>query len=530
MHRLRRVSGWPFRSLAVVAALCCATSDAPASDGNTTTHQRSEYTGQQQGAAVRRATGAGTWYPADPALLKEAVDGYLSTGAPTISGPPIALIVPHAGYEYSGAVAGRVYASLKGHSYKRVIVLGISHQQLVHGASTLKVDAYETPLGRIPVDAAARDALLRNSLVSEQQGAHLNEHSIENQLPMLQRALGEFRMVGVLVGEMTERERARLAATIRELMDEETLLVVSSDFCHYGPRFGYVPFDEQVSQNLRALNDLAVQEILEVDVPGWDRFLQQTQVTICGRNAVGLLLAVLEPRDDIDGRRVAYDTSGRMTGDWSNSVTYAGVIFWHSASELSDSERQTLLRLARNTVTSFLDEGTVPSVALDDYDLTPRLMAPGAAFVTLRNGIELRGCIGHIAAVRPLYLSVAENAYRASQDPRFRYDPITRDEVAELSIEVSVLTPMRRLTDPNKVRVGVDGLLIVQDRNQGVLLPQVATEQGWNREQFLDNACLKAGLLSDAWRDPGTEIYRFSALVFAEEGHGERGRGESRSR
>jgi AmmeMemoRadiSam system protein A len=265
---------------------------------------------------------------------------------------------------------------------------------------------------------------------------------------------------------------------------------------------------------------------LEVDVPGWNSFLQQTKVTICGRNAVGLLLAVLEPRDAIDGRRVAYDTSGRMTGDWSNSVTYASVVFWRSASELSNSERHTLLRLARNTVTSFLDEGTVPSVALDDYDLTPRLMAPGAAFVTLRNGIELRGCIGHIAAVRPLYLSVAENAYRASQDPRFRYDPITRDEVAELSIEVSVLTPMRRLADPNKVRVGVDGLLIVRDRNQGVLLPQVATEQGWNREQFLDNACLKAGLPADAWKDPRTEIYRFTASIFAEE----EDRGESRTR
>ncbi|UCG88715.1 MAG: AmmeMemoRadiSam system protein B [Gemmatimonadota bacterium] len=480
--------------------------------------------------AVRRSTGAGTWFPADAAVLSEAVDGYLSASAPTISGPPIALIVPHAGYVYSGAVAGKTYASLKGHSYERVIVLGVSHQQLVRGASTLEVDAYETPLGRIPVDTAARDALLRDALVSEQQGAHRNEHTIENQLPMLQRALGEFRMVGLLVGELTERERARLAAAIRELMDEETLLVVSTDFCHYGPRFGYMPFDEQVSQNLRALNDLAAQEILEVDVPGWDRFLEDTRATICGRNAVGLLLAILEPHDDIEGRRVAYDTSGRMTGDWSNSVTYAGIVFWRSGGELSQSERQTLLRLARTTVTSFLEEGTVPSVALDEYDLTPRLMAPGAAFVTLRNGVELRGCIGHIAAVRPLYLSVAENAYRASQDPRFRYDPITPDEVAELSIEVSLLTPMRRLRDPNKVRAGVDGLLIVRDQNQGVLLPQVATEQQWNREQFLDNACLKAGLPADAWKDPRTEIYRFTALIFAEEDRGEDGGGESRTR
>jgi AmmeMemoRadiSam system protein A/AmmeMemoRadiSam system protein B len=392
------------------------------------------------------------------------------------------------------------------------------------------VDAYETPLGRIPVDAAARDALLENSLVSEHPAAHRNEHSVENQLPMLQRALGDFRMVAVLVGELTERERVRLAAAIRELMDEETLLVVSSDFCHYGPRFGYTPFDEQVPQRLRTLNDLAVQEILQVDVPGWDNFLQDTEVTICGRNAVGLLLAVLQPRDDIEGRRVAYDTSGRMTGDWSNSVTYAGIVFWRAGSGPSESERGTLLRLARTTVTSYLDQGTVPSIALDEYDLTPRLMTLGAAFVTLRNGVELRGCIGHIAPVRPLYLSVAENAYRASQDPRFRHDPITSSEVAELSIEISLLTPMRRLTDPKQVRVGVDGLLIVRGQNQGVLLPQVAIEQRWNREQFLDNACLKAGLPVDAWKDSETEIYRFTALVFDDEERREAGRGGSRGR
>jgi AmmeMemoRadiSam system protein A len=235
---------------------------------------------------------------------------------------------------------------------------------------------------------------------------------------------------------------------------------------------------------------------------------------------VALLLATLQPIEAIQGRRVAYATSGQLTGSWTNSVTYAGVVFWRSGAGLNEDEQHTLLHLARNTVTAFLERGTAPALDVAQYDLTPGLRTLGAAFVTLRNRAELRGCIGHIVAVQPLYASVAENAYHACLDPRFRNNPVTSHEVSDLHIEVSVLTPMRRLLDPRDVRVGTDGLLIVRGRNRGVLLPQVPIEQGWNREQFLGQACLKAGLPVSAWRDPQTEVYRFSAQVFGEEDRG----------
>ncbi len=465
---------------------------------------------------VKRATGAGRWYPADADQLRDAVDGYLSANTSVTPNKPIALIVPHAGYVYSGPVAGAMYAMLQGHDYERVLLLGLSHGTPLRGASVLEVDAYETPLGLTRTDTEARDALLDCPVVTVQPQAHLGEHSAENQLPMLQRALGDFGLVEVLVGEMTDEERGLLAGVVRGLMNEKTLLVVSTDFTHFGPSFGYAPFQVNVPDRLRMLNDAAVREILEVDVPGWRSFLSNTQATICGRNPVSLLLETLMPYDDIEGRRLAYATSGEITGDFTTSVTYAGIAFWRIGAGLDQTEQRLLVRLARNIVSDYLNSLETPTLDVNDYDFTPRIESLGAAFVTLRNEGELRGCIGHILPMTPLFQSVAENAYQACLDPRFRDNPVTSSEVSDLEIEVSVLTPIRRLLDPQDVRVGTDGLLIVRGRNRGVLLPQIPIEEGWNREQFLSGACLKAGLPANAWQASLTEIYRFSAQVFGE--------------
>jgi len=513
---MRNESRRRWSPLGIVAGISVALTLLSAAATNRTDSEQPRFPGQQQGGKVLRARGAGTWYPADPEELRDAVDGYLAAGNPGVPNKPLALIVPHAGYQYAGPVAGTVYATLKGHEYERVIVMGLSHRALLRGASVLDVDAYETPLGLIPADPEARDALLDCPVVTEQPAAHQGEHSAENQLPMLQRAIGDFKLVEMLVGQLTDEERTTLAAVIRGLLDENTLLVVSSDFTHYGPNYGYTPFRDHVPERLRLLNDAAVQEILEVDVPGWETFLNNTQATICGRKPIALLLETLQPFDDVESRRFAFATSGELTGDFTNSVTYASIAFWHIGAGLERSEQRTLLQLARSTVTDYLNRGTDPVVDVADEELTPRLESPGAAFVTLRNAGQLRGCIGHIIAVKPLYESVAENAYNACRDPRFTRDPVTSRELSHLDIEISVLTPMRRLLDPRAVRVGTDGLLMVRGRNRGVLLPQVPVEQGWDREEFLAEACLKAGLPVDAWRDPQTEIYRFSAQVFGE--------------
>jgi AmmeMemoRadiSam system protein B/AmmeMemoRadiSam system protein A len=474
------------------------------------------------GGAIHRCAGAGRWFPADPEKLGRMVDSYLLGQAPAIARPPVALIVPHAGYEFSGAVAGKAYATLKGRTYTRVIFLGASHHAPLRGASVLRADAYETPLGSIPVDVAARDALLKCPVVKEVAAAHRVEHSVENQLPFLQRALGQFKMLEVLVGDMAPDQRTMLADAIRPLMDDATLVVVSSDFTHYGPNYGYLgpsgrtlPRD-RLPEALQALNAMAVREILEVDVPGWDAFLEQTQDTICGRAGIGLLLKILEPLDDVRGARVAYDMSGQITGDWTNSVTYAAVALWRAGEGLTKDEQATLLRLARDTVAHYLKTGEHLKPDPAKYELTAALKTPGAAFVTLKNRGELRGCIGHIVAVEPLYESIINNACNACLDPRFVDNRVTFREAAALSIEISVLSPMRRLGDLTKIVIGRDGLVMGLGRRQGLFLPQVPGEQGWNREQYLSNLCRKAGLPESALKDPQTEFYSFSAQVFGE--------------
>ena len=466
---------------------------------------------------VHPCAGAGRWFPGDADALAKAVDGYLNVPKPAIDEAPLALIVPHAGYRFSGACAGHAYAAIKGRAYHRVILIGLSHQRPLRKASVRRVDAYETPLGRVPVDLAACDALLASPVVTEQPACHQQEWSCENQLPFLQRALDEFRMVELLVGDLTDAERAGLAETLRPLLDGKTLLAVSSDFTHFGPNYRYMPFTKNVRQNLRRLNAEAVGALCRCDLQAWQRHLAETRDTICGRNGIGLFLKTVEPFRDVRAARLAMAMSGEMTGDWTNSVTYDAMVFWRSQAGLTAAEQQALLGLARKAVTHFLKTGNTLEVDEGDAALTPALKARRAAFVTLKNGGRLRGCIGHIQGVEPLYRSVIRNACNACQDYRFRADPITKEEAGDLTIEISALSPTSPVEDVRHIVIGRDGLIMERGRRRGVFLPQVPIEQGWDLVDYLINLCGKAGLPTGAWRDPQTQLYRFSAQDFREE-------------
>jgi len=179
---------------------------------------------------------------------------------------------------------------------------------------------------------------------------------------------------------------------------------------------------------------------------------------------------------------------------------------------LSAAERAELLQLARTTIEVYLQEQRIPPYTTDN----PHFSQPGGAFVTLKKHGDLRGCIGYMAAEAPVYETIQEMAVSAAtKDPRF--SPVRLSELADLTIEISLLSPMERVTDTNRIVVGKHGLLIRRGWYQGVLLPQVAPEQGWSREEFLRGICYTAGLPANAWQDPGTELYWFTAEVFGEE-------------
>lgn len=467
------------------------------------------------GQQVHQATGAGFWYPAGQEALAAAVDQYLSEKPEKLpTGQPVAIIAPHAGYRFSGACAGAAFSAVKGRKYDRVIVLGISHRVPFAGAVVLKADAYETPLGRIEIDSAACKDLLEHELFKENAAAFDGEHSLENELPFLQRALaGPFKLVPVLVGLADADQASEIAGRIRPLMAGQTLMVVSSDFTHHGRDYNYVRFTTGLQANLKALAMAAATEITELDDQGLRKHIEDTGDTICGRNAISVLLHTLPPGSK--GEVAKFQTSGELLGDYTNSVSYLSIVFAQGDDMISPDGQAILLDIARKVI-----EGGVRREKRPVFEVeAPELQQNQGAFVTITTNGKLRGCIGLFTADQPLHKVVRDMAHAAAfEDSRFTYNRLKPDDIANMKIEISVLSPMKRVREPLKeVEVGKHGIYVVRGNRHGTFLPQVAIDHDMDLETFLSTCCAhKAGLSPDAWKDPQTEVYVYSAQVFGE--------------
>jgi AmmeMemoRadiSam system protein B/AmmeMemoRadiSam system protein A len=494
-------------------------------------------------AAIREGALAGTWYPADPKELAAQVDGFLSaTGGSTPAGTIRALLVPHAGYAYSGPTAGTGYALVKGRTYRRVLILAPAHRNGSRGLSVDAVDAYRTPLGEVPLELKAIGTLRPSPLVRADGDSDGQEHAIEIQLPLLQRALAPgWRLIPILVGDLTDAEAGTAADLLRPLADAETLIVVSSDFTHYGPRFGYRPFplDDHTPEHLKDLDGGAIARILAKDAAGFSAFQEETGVTLCGDRPIGILLRMLGPGAQVE--RIAYTTSGALTGDYRNSVSYAVLAVTDPAplasaaalppavtapalpatgtgtgAGLTESDLQALHRLAIFSLdTAVLGPSSARNEAAQQAtsNLPESLRAPAGAFVTLKRHGELRGCIGTIEPREPLYRAIVSNSVNAAlRDPRF--DPVEPAELKDLEVEVSVLTPPRPLARWEEFQVGKQGIILTKGNRRAVFLPEVATEQGWTREDTLSHLARKAGLPADAWRE-GARFEVFTTTKYA---------------
>ncbi|MBS1201465.1 MAG: hypothetical protein H6R27_2143, partial [Proteobacteria bacterium] len=463
------------------------------------------------GERVRPAVLAGAWYPGEAAELGSYLDRTLDA-APAWSAPGGerlgALIAPHAAYAYSGAAAAAGYRALRGQAFDRVILLGPSHHGAFRGAAIADVDAYATPLGEVPIDAAAVTRLRASSLVGAGPDGPDREHSLEIQLPFLQRALAPgWRLVPILVGRLEAEDYAVLTDAIRPLLDGRTLVVVSTDFTHYGARFGYVPFaaDADVAGRLEALDKGALAQIEARDPKGFLDYQERTGITVCGFRPVALLLHLLP--SDARAYLVRYETSGALLGDYRSSVSYLAIALtipdrlaepaaWEPES-LRWLHRLAALRV-RDAVAP-TDASRVSLGALADA-LPAQVREPAGAFVTLRKGGRLRGCIGYIAPIKPVWQAVLDNAEAAAlRDTRFR--PVEPEEINDLDIEVSVLTEPVAIADWTGFEVGRHGIVLVKGSRRAVFLPDVALEQGWDREQTLTHLARKAGLPADGWRE-----------------------------
>jgi len=276
--------------------------------------------------AVRKSPIAGLWYPGTGGEIKELVDNFLkNTELPEIGGRPVGIVSPHAGIQFSGQAAAYGYKALEGMNINRVIIMGPSHYLPFRGVAVSGEDIYQTPAGTVEVDRKITDELCKLPLFDGPGNAEMQEHSLEMQLPFLQVVLDDFKIVPLVVGDISGSGYNDIAGVIKKYIDEKTLIVASSDFTHYGRRFGYVPFQRDIKKNLEALDLGAIDRIIENDFDGYLKYLDKTGATICGARPIGIMMKIFE--EDADAVLLNYTTSGDILGDFTDSVSYASILF-----------------------------------------------------------------------------------------------------------------------------------------------------------------------------------------------------------
>ncbi|MFZ1086219.1 MAG: AmmeMemoRadiSam system protein B [Terracidiphilus sp.] len=478
---------------------------------------------------VRQMAVAGSFYPSDPKELSTMMDDYLArVTEPRISDPILAAVAPHAGYVYSGPVAAYTYAQLKGRGYKRVIVIAPTHHVAFDYTSIYDGDAYQTPLGNVPVDKAfARElqkmsATMKLSVEGHDATSAGGEHAIEVQLPWLQKVLGSFEVVPIVMGDQSYESSRALGVALAKLIKasakpEETLVLASSDLSHFHV------YDDAVKIDHKTLSALE----------SWDYFsmsrnFQSRVWEACGGAPIVAAMIYAERMGANQAHVLKYENSGDVTGDHSRVVGYSADLFVKASGagthekpfSLTDAEKRELLTLARKSVEHVVQQG-------DAYDppasASTALNQERGAFTTLHKNGDLRGCIGYTSAIKPLYITVRDTATLAAmRDPRF--SQVAAEELPSLDYEISVLSPLRRVTDIQQIRIGKHGLLMKNGDSEGLLLPQVPTEQKWDRQTFLEQTCRKAGMNANCWKDDDTDIFSFTAVVFNEHSIAEKAR------
>jgi hypothetical protein len=468
-------------------------------------------------AALHISPYAGTWYPDRVSdlerLLEERFEESARRTGQFLFRDALGYVTPHAGPAYSGTVAAAVYRTVRQQPPERIVFLAFPHHGGLEGVALPNVDAISTPLGETAIDLSWGEGFPR---VNE---GWLCDHSFEIQLPFLQMSAPLARVTPLYVGRMNSEERRAIADQLASKWQAGVVFIASSDFTHYGPSFHYVPFppDRSVGRRLRELDHECIEACSGLDPALFSETLRDTGATVCGTGPIGLLLDVLARLggDGVFQTTLDYQTSGEITDDYRNSVSYAALgYFPRSAFDLDAEDREALLDSAEATLQRLRDTGererVLPrkgSAALD---------ARRGAFVSLHQGEELLGCVGNCTGRAPLAQDVPDLALAAAlEDPRFR--PAASAQ-GPIDVEISVLTPFRRIRDAEQFCLGRHGACLALGRHSGLLLPQVGREFEWTVEEFFGALSRKSSLGPRAWRDPKARLYAFEAQVFARKG------------
>ena len=475
---------------------------------------------------IHQPSFSGMFYPGEHADLENMISGFIEQADISgIQGEVVAIVSPHAGYQYSGATAGFGFKAIMNKGFNTVIVVAASHRYRFKGLSVLDRDAYSTPLGKAYIDKdITRKLLLYDESIKYYPQPFLNENSTETQIPFIQYALPGAKIVVVLTGDQSYDTCLLLRDALYSVIGDrkDIVIVASTDLSHFSDEKRARLVDTSVIRQIERFSP----EELFIYISG-----MQPKDAPCG--SMALVSTILAARklgaDRIDVLR--YATSADITGDKSSVVGYMSAAIVKTGSEklndkqyqqqtehdmdnlLNVSQKRRLLEIAKSSIEHYIKTGKRASFQESDRVLNDEM----GAFVTLHKDSRLRGCIGNIIGKGPLYITVADMAVESAvNDPRFT--PLKQEELEDIDIEISVLSPLKKIDDPEKIVMGKHGVLVKSGFQSGVYLPQVATETGWSRDEFMDSLCMhKAGIPKDSWRSGGCDIYIFSAEVFSED-------------
>lgn len=449
---------------------------------------------------VKEPAVAGLFYPQETDVLRHTVDEFLQHGI-SVGCLPKCIVAPHAGYQYSGAVAGSAYAVLKslGQGIKRVVILGPAHRVAVPTCALPSQDFFATPLGQVPVDRAMIEELLQTQAVTVNDAAFAQEHSLEVQLPFLQRALGDFTVVPILVGGANLVSIAHLLAQVWR--GPETLIVVSTDLSHY---LSYAEALQTDLTTVEAVSTLRLDHLKPAQACGFHPLLGLMHFA----RTIGLTV-----------RAIDYKNSGDTAGTKDRVVGYGAYHFYADNEPeglYSFEQKQALLYVAKQSILQGLKSHQPLSIDVKQLPFPAELCRD--SFVTLEKQGQLRGCIGSIQAHRQIALDVCENAFKAAfHDPRF--PPVTESEVNDIALSISLLSPFVPIQFSSeadllqKIRPGIEGIVIQDQQKSALFLPHVWSQLP-DREQFLQALKKKAGFATTYWSNTIT-VHGFTADVIA---------------
>ena len=477
---------------------------------------------------IRQPAVAGKFYPDSESRLKLAIQKYLQDAVPAKTKNPVAIIVPHAGYIFSGQICADGFKQVSSQQYDVVVILGTNHTNPdFRKISVYSGSGFSTPLGTAVIDRSMVSSLTEaNPDCIPDKSLHEQEHSVEVIVPFVQVLFPKAKIVPVVVGtadiDMCTRFGKTLASAVK---GRQALIVASSDLSHYPSAKDAASVDGKILEAMTSLDLTAFSSATQFQM---NRRIQNLHTCACGEAPIMAAMAAAKTLGATHGDIISYAHSGDASiGERSRVVGYGAVVLTAEKeneisgasaqisqapgdTSLRPSDKKALLAFARETISRLLLTDTLPLARGFD----PKLRQSQGVFVTLKKKGELRGCIGRIVGDEPLCKLVGIIAVQSAlYDRRFR--PVTADELGEIDIEISVLTPPKQVSSAKKIVIGRDGVILSKDGHSAVFLPQVATEQGWSREEMLDNLCLKAGLKAGSWKQ-GAQLSTFQATVFSE--------------